>query len=415
MDREIGLVLAGGGARGAYEAGALSVMLPALERRGERPTVLVGTSVGALNATYLAGAAHLPAEQAADELLARWREATKGEVIRPILLRQAPLTVLRYAGEILSLPGVRLSSLLDPRPLEGNLRRWIDWPALRENIDEQRIDVVSIVATAARSGRSVLFCDGCHSRELHRSHVIDYVRASLTVEHVRASSAIPILFPPVRVETPTEARGWYFDGGTRLNAPIKPALDLGADRVMVIATESVEALSNEDGRHDGEPPDFGDGALHLLQGALVDPLIEDLRQLADVNTFFTDGDPHLHSYRRARDKPPYREVPYVFVGPAQPGAIGALALEVFRSRYRGLRALRSPEMVLLNRLLGGAGPTHGDLLSYLFFDREFIDALIDMGRQDAGRCLAAKPDDPWRRELLDSFARQPSSSRPPER
>lgn len=385
----IGLVVSGGGARGAYEAGVLSVLLPELERRGERPTLLVGTSVGAINASYLAGSAHLDAERATAGGVERWTEVTKGRVIRPILLRQAPLTALRYAGEILSLPGVRVPSLLDPKPLERNLSRWIDWRRVRANVASGAVDALAVVATAARSGRTVVFVDGSHDRGLHRSHVLDYVETRIEAEHVRASAAIPILFPPVRVETPPEARGWYVDGGTRLNTPIKPALDLGADRLVVVGTEAPIEPSSEAGRHDCQPPDFGDSALHLLQGTLVDPLAEDVRMLGNVNLFFADGDaaPAAARYRAARGKLRYRKVPYVFVSPVRRGAIGELAMDVFRARYGGWRALRSPDLRLLSGLLGGESPTHGELLSYLLFDREFMEELVAMGRRDARECL----------------------------
>src|SRR3954454_23523573 len=98
------LVLAGGGARGAYEAGALSLLLPELERRGQRPTVYAGTSVGAINAAVLASMAHLPATDAATRVTALWEQLSKGDVIRPILRRQGPLAALRFAGELLSMP-----------------------------------------------------------------------------------------------------------------------------------------------------------------------------------------------------------------------------------------------------------------------------------------------------------------------
>jgi NTE family protein len=130
----VALVLAGGGARGAYEAGALSVLLPELEQRGERPSLFVGTSVGAINATFLAATQQLPAEQSAERLLALWGNLRKEEVIRPILQRQGPLAVLRYAGELLSIPGVRLNAMLDPAPLRGNLEGWIDWDQLDLNV-----------------------------------------------------------------------------------------------------------------------------------------------------------------------------------------------------------------------------------------------------------------------------------------
>jgi NTE family protein len=380
--------------------------------------------VGAVNAAYMAASEHLPADEAGEGGLRRWLEVSKSTIIRPILLRQAPLTALRYIGEILSVPGMRLPSLLDPKPFERNLDRWIDWDAMHQNIDGNVVEVVATVATAARSGRTVVFVEGHAERIKHKSHAIDYVTTRLDEQHVRASAAIPILFPPVRVEHPSEARGWYFDGGTRLNTPIKPALDLGAQRLIVIATDSVAEPSKRPGRHDSQPPDFGDGALHVLEGMLVDPVVEDMRILGNINMFFADGenqsgerrgtpsrratDRPTERYRAARGKPPYRRIPYIFIAPEKRGAIGRLATEVFRDRYGGLKGLRSPDFPLLNRLLGGESPTHGELLSYLFFDREFIEELIRMGQRDARRWLRSGPgpDDPWQIEPLDAFTRK---------
>lgn len=442
--KRVGLVLSGGGARGAYEAGVMSVISPALVARDERPNLYVGTSVGAINAAYLASSRHLSADEAAQGGLDRWRLVSKSRVLKPILFRQAPLTVLRYAGEILSLPGVRLPSLLDPGPLQTNIADWVDWRQLRHNVDDGTVDSVAAVATAARSGRPVVFAEGHVERVEHKSHAIDYVPTRLNDEHVRASAAIPILFPPVRVEKPKEARGWYVDGGTRLNTPIKPALDLGADRIVVVATDSIAEPSKRPGRHESGPPDFGDGALHVLQGMLVDPVIEDMRILGNINMFFAGEEvtgPELGTrmsdpkrgtsrkrtagvrktaaktpvrasaaarrYREARGKPPYREVPYIFIAPQKHGAIGRLATEVFKSRYGGWRGLRSPDFPFLNRLLGGESSTHGELLSYLFFDPEFIEELITMGQRDARRWLRAAPgpEEPWQVEPLDSFTR----------
>jgi NTE family protein len=112
-------------------------------------------------------------------------------------------------------------------------------------------------------------------------------------------------------------------------------------------------------------------------------------------------------YREARGKPPYRSVPYIFVAPAKRGAIGDIAQQVFRSRYGGWKGLRSPDFRLLNRLIGGDSPTHGELLSYLFFDPEFIEELIKMGQADARRWLNSPPGegDPWQVEPLEAFTR----------
>lgn len=385
----------------------ISVLVPALAARGERPTLFLGTSVGAINAAYMGASQHLSADEQATGLLERWRQVTKESVIRPILHRQLPLTVLRYVGGLLSVPGARVPSLLDPTPLAHSLERWMSWDDLHRNVTGGIVQAVAVVATAARTGQTVVFVEADTELATHNSHVVEYVRTDLGEEHVRASAAIPVLFPPVRVEKPMEARGWYVDGGTRLNTPIKPALDLGADRLLVIGTEAITGQAPQPGHNDCEPPDFGDGALHALQGTLVDPLGEDMRMLGNVNAFFANGKdaPAGTRYRQARGKSPYRCVPYIFIAPSRRGIIGEIASQVFRARYGGLKGLRSPDFPLLNRLLGGESPAHGELLSYLLFDTDFIDALIDLGRADAARWLHTPPgpEQPWQTEPLDGF------------
>lgn len=407
----VALVLAGGGARGAYEAGALSVILPELDRRGERPTMYVGTSVGSLNAVALAAWQELPVAEAVERLLGVWLGIGKSQVIRRIIFPSAPLAIARYAGELLSVPGLRMASILDPSPLRANLARWIDWSGLRANVAAGALNVVAAVTTSTRTGRTVVFAElsAPEEHELHRSHEIAYVAAELGVEHVGASAAIPLLFPPVRISTPARARGWYVDGGTRLNAPIKPALDLGADRLVVVATDSIagpvlEAVPDDEGE---DPPDFAAGMGHLLEGVLVDPLIKDMRLLGAINTFHARPDQEaLRLYRTVRGKPPYRRIPYVFVGPARRGQIGELATELFRDRYGGVKALRDPDFALLSRLLGGESPAHGDVLSLLFFDAEFAAELVRLGQDDAREWLAGTHENgPWQIGPLSSFVR----------
>ena len=239
----------------------------------------------------------------------------------------------------------------------------------------------------ARTGRTVVFVEGHGERVTHRSHAIDYVPTRLDDQHVRASAAIPILFPPVRVEQPREARGWYFDGGTRLNTPIKPALDLGAERLIVVATDSVAEPIERPGRHEAEPPDFGDGALHVLQGMLVDPVVEDMRILGNINMFFAERNGAMGASATAKARggraldaaartlPRGARQAALPVHPLHLHRAGAARRDrapgverVPRPLRRRSKGLRSPDFPLLNRLLGGESPTHGELLSYLFFD-----------------------------------------------
>ncbi len=405
MTSRVGVVLTGGGARGAYQAGALDVLVPALDRRGERPVLHTGASAGAINVLGLTGTRHLPARDATAELVARWRQATAGRVLRP-LWQQAPLTFLRYGAEVLSLPGSRLPSLLGVAPLEENLRTWVDWDAVHRNAASGLADT-AIVATATRTGRSVAFTECACDLPSHRSHAVRYVRTDLDVGHVLASASIPVLFPAIRIERPPELAGWYSDGSTRLRTPLKPALDLGADHLLVVGTTTVNQLNAAPGPADQLEPDLGDAAVNVLNGVLEDALTEDMRRFGDVNAHLTGEGPSrasVRAYREVRGKAPYRAIPYAFVAPPTPGEIGALALEVFRSRYGGpLGALRGPEVALLHRLAGGDSPLQGDLLSYLLFDRVFLDALIALGRRDARAWLAETDGEIWTTAPLPSF------------
>jgi NTE family protein len=138
--------------------------------------------------------------------------------------------------------------------------------------------------------------------------------------------------------------------------------------------------------------DLGDTAVTLLQAMVEDSLRRDVRRLERINAHLV-GDDEEHAavqrLRAARGRPPYRHVPHVTVAPDDPFEIGDLAIEVFRSRYRGWRALRDPDVEALHRLLGGDSPLQGELLSFVLFDDVFHRRLVEIGRRDARRVLAA--------------------------
>ena len=136
---------------------------------------------------------------------------------------------MRYVGEFLPVRSMHGPSILHPEPLRRTLARLVDFDQLGENIREQQL-ALGVVAAPAYGNRSVVFHQGGIPR--HREDPlrgIEYVATpELGPEHILASSAIPALFPAVRVTTPEPAAGWYYDGGSRLNTPIKPALWLGS-------------------------------------------------------------------------------------------------------------------------------------------------------------------------------------------
>src|SRR5438045_4464264 len=138
----VGLVLAGGGARGAYEVGALSVLLPELERRGERPRILVGTSIGALNAAFLAASADHPATETVDEGRQVWLETGFRDVAAPVLSARSAWRFARAGATLLSPHGVSLRSVLDPAPMAATLRRLIPFERLSANLASGAIDAI---------------------------------------------------------------------------------------------------------------------------------------------------------------------------------------------------------------------------------------------------------------------------------
>jgi NTE family protein len=389
----IAVVLPGGGTRGAYEAGALSVLLPVLQARGERVDIICGTSVGAINAALLASLADQPPERQAGEIVERWRAMRKGDVVARILGPGTPLTLLRLLGETLELPGVHLPGLMNPAPLRASLERWIDWPALHRNVAERLVGAVCVVATSLERGAPVAFVEST-SRPPRSSEELHYVPVQLRGEHVRASAAIPMLFPPVEVTTPRSAAGHYIDGATRLNAPIAPAIALGAERIVVVGFEPFAT---------GEPtaprsaPRMADVAANVLDGLLVDQVADDVRRLMAINSFFVEGiatgaAPAVRAYRAARGRAPYRRIACALISPERRGALGELAEQVFQERYGGLRGLRGPDFPLLARLLGGGrARSRGELLSFLLFDEVFIEELLAAGRRDAERWLERHP------------------------
>ena len=155
---QVALVLDAGGARSAYQVGALEVLLPVLAERDQRPTLLIGTSAGALLSAALTGTAHLDAEEQAARLLDTLGRATKDNVMQP-LWRQAPVVALRYVSETLGISRFRLRGLFGTAPLARTLAQAIDWSALHDNVERGVVTASVVSATTVRSGRVTMFTE----------------------------------------------------------------------------------------------------------------------------------------------------------------------------------------------------------------------------------------------------------------
>jgi NTE family protein len=408
----IALVLAGGGARGAYEVGALAALAPVLAARQQAPDIIVGTSIGALNGAFFAARADQPLEATAAAGLEMWRELDWGDAFRPLVSPSELGRLLGATAMLAGLPGVDLSGLLDPSPLRDTLGRFVAFEQIARNVKDGALTAAAVVATAYTTTRSVAFHDGGPPLGPDLVRAIDYVATPLRPEHVLASAAIPGAFPAVEIRQPRAAAGWYGDGGVRLNAPLKPALALGADRVIVIGLNSsltpVQAAKR---------PDAIDGIAQLLQVVLADQLAEDVATLATVNEALAPAGSSAGRSRAGRGA--RRRIPYIYIAPGDRLEIGRLARDVYTRRYAGIRGLvRDTNLAVLGRIVNAErGPIHGELLSYLFLAREFIDELIALGRRDAERWLEVQHDaGVWQiGQLAVPTGSAPSRGRPPTR
>ena len=380
-------MLAGGGARGAYEAGALAALAPALSTRGQSPDVIVGTSIGALNGSFFAARAHEPLEAAAAAALEMWRELRWGNALRPLVSPFELGRLVGVAAMLANLHGADISGLLDPAPLRGTLERLVSFERIEDNVASGALTAAAVVATAYTTTRSMVFHHGGPALGPDLTRAIDYVATALRPEHVLASAAIPGAFPAVEIREPRAAAGWYGDGGVRLNAPLKPALSLGAERVVVIGLNSSSTPAEPSTR-----PDMLDGVAQLLQVVLADQLADDVATLATVNETLAAAGSSAAGKRAGRRR--RRMIPYIFIAPRDRLEIGRLARKIYKRRYAGIRGfVRDSDLALLGRFVNAQhSAVHGELLSYLFLAREFVDELIALGRRDAERWLDARHD-----------------------
>jgi NTE family protein len=373
----IGIVLSGGGARGAYEAGVLAGLTEVLGVRGQPLfAVVAGSSVGAINGAWLAANAHRPSHDIKG-LLKLWRGLS--------LSRHVKLDVPALLGgwgdqERLG------RSLLDPRALEQLVRESIDWPHLHTNVERGLLRAFIVSALHVGTGVTTLFTElapgvtlplGEHPRRVT-------TRLRIEAEHVLASAAIPALFPARRV-----GGAFFADGGLRFNTPISPALQAGADKLVVVTLRSDRMeLPHAQGKGSMEEqyPSFVFLAGKVLDALLLDPVAEDFETLMLINGIVDAmqaalGPGAVERFEAEvirRRGQPYRRVETLHFRPSRD--IGVLAGEHLREHnHSGLLISR----MLLARAAHSSATWEADLASYLLFDGHWSERLLELGRGDA--------------------------------
>src|SRR5213594_4721801 len=391
----VALVMSGGGARGAYEAGVLRYLLDDLPHRLGRPVrfdIVTGTSVGAIHACYVAATIGQPA--AGLRLAEIWRSLEVSGVyeLGAADLVTVPLRLLGLAGgrKHPPEPGIpeRLAGLLDPRPLERLVRERIPWAELRRHIDAGALQAVAVAATEIGSGKSIVWVDNREGvvRRWARDPFVIARPARLEPGHALASAAIPFLFPALKIDD-----GYFCDGGLRLNTPLAPALRLGADRLLIVGLQHHPTPEEEARLAPARETSYNSLAYlggKVLNALLLDHVDYDVDRLRLVNAILDTGAraygpdflPRINQVIEQMRGTPYRVVRDVYVVPSRDLAVmAAECLEAHRGGA-GLRAWLS-DAALRYTVRGIAG--EADLLSYLYFDRCYAEHLIELGRADA--------------------------------
>ena len=359
----LGLVLTGGGARAAYQVGALRA-LAELFGNGPLPfPVVCGVSAGAINGSSLAAEAD-DFPRAVKHLADTWLSLTPERVYRTDALSLVSIGSGWFRGLTAggTQPPRRYNHLLDTSPLRELLGREIPFEAIRENVARGLVRGVAISATNYETGTSVTFFDGApEMKPWARSRRMG-VRTPITLDQVMASAAIPIFFPPVQL-----GGSWFGDGGVRLTAPMSPALHLGADRVLVIGirhprTAEETVVINEAAQRDDLPLSQILGV--LMNAVFLDSLEPDIERVERVtemlDTIQRPADSHL------------RPVHILLLQPSQD--LAALASDQVMRFPRTLR--------FLLKGLGVSQKGGSDLLSYLAFEQQYIERLVTLGYED---------------------------------
>ncbi|MBI3149761.1 MAG: patatin-like phospholipase family protein [Betaproteobacteria bacterium] len=357
-----GLVLSGGGARAAYQIGALRAITHILPRERCAPfPVICGTSAGAINAAMLANHAD-NIRLGIARLIRLWSRLEVGRVYRSDA-RGVARTALRWLSSALVGGSGKTISLFDNRPLRMMLHREIDFSRIDRLIAQGHLLSLSINATSYASGKAMTFYQGAHSLNPWRRTRREGVPAKLSVDHLMASSAIPFIFPAARIGTE-----YYADGSMRQLAPISPALHLGAKRILVVA---VGQLATRSPATDAPTryPSLAQIAGHALSSIFLDNLSTDIERLQHINKLVSLV-PRDDLATRGMN---LEHVNVLVINPTE---------DIARIAVRYAHRLPGPVKLFLRRL-GKSDGGGANLLSYLLFDGEFCRALMDLGYRDA--------------------------------
>ncbi len=355
------LVLSGGGARAAYQVGVLKALSELLPRRSHNPfPIICGTSAGAINALAIAGRPG-PFRLRTRKLEAIWRNMHAEDIYRTDAWGVLKNTIHLGLSLLHSGYGIgRSVALLDNTPLQQLLENYVRFRHIDEAILSGELIAVSTTAMDYGTGQSVTFFQGNH--DCWQRSRRNGIRTGLSLEHLMASSAIPLIFPA----KPIGSR-FYGDGAMRQLKPLSPALHLGADRIFIIGV-SDNPTHNDLMDIPQHSPSVAQMIGHLLNSAFIDSIESDLETLRAINAMVKDQPTNDDA------NTPLKYIDHLCISPSTP--IDEIAQHFFHELPQSVKIfLRA---IGATKKGGGSSAT-----SYLLFEPGFCRELIKLGYADA--------------------------------